>query len=696
MQRSRARRLEEQVRLRRHQSFVGRRAELSVFRSALRAQRTPLRVLYVHGPGGIGKTSLLHEYELLCRESKTPVARLDAHHVEPLPQAFLRELAVAMGQRTRAPSVSTLFRRPGRRVLLIDTFETLAPLERWLTDAFLPELPAATLIVLAGRNPPLVRWLSDPGWHDLIRILPLGNLTPSESRAFLRKHQVTPSRHRAALEFAHGHPLALSLLASHLVRNGELAFDPADAPDVIRALLEALLKDVRDPMRRAALDACAVVRTVTESLLGEMLDVTDAHELFLWLQSLPFMEPSPQGLFPHDLAREVLLADLRWRNPERHATLLRRAQAHYLAGLRSASSDSVRLATDITFLSQKNPAIQRLSEWTHAAELTTEPVAEEDVPHILRIVARHEGAESARLAARWLEVQRENFFVMRDEKGRPAGFTSVLSLGDAARQDIHADPCAKAAWKYLRQEVGLRPGERATLVRFAMARDTYQEPSTVMTLCSALSVRHILTTPRLVYLLRVFADMQRWEAFYAQVDGRRVREAEFEVEGRRFGVLGIDFREFPPGEWIDRILRRAAAASTGAPPLLAPPRPLDRGAFAQAVRDALRELMDPHALARNPLLQSRLVHERTVGSGDRAAGVSALQALIREAVASLEMLPRHDHYYRALARTYLNPAPRQEDAAEDLGLPFRTYRDHLVKGIATLTERLWERELGRV
>ena len=39
--------------------FVGRRAELALFRSALLADEPPFAVLHIHGPGGVGKTTLL-------------------------------------------------------------------------------------------------------------------------------------------------------------------------------------------------------------------------------------------------------------------------------------------------------------------------------------------------------------------------------------------------------------------------------------------------------------------------------------------------------------------------------------------------------------------------------------------------------------------------------------------------------------
>lgn len=50
----------------------------------------------------------------------------------------------------------------------------------------------------------------------------------------------------------------------------------------------------------------------------------DAHEPSEWLRGLSFIQTRPGGLFPHDIAREVLAADLRWRNPGWYGELHRR------------------------------------------------------------------------------------------------------------------------------------------------------------------------------------------------------------------------------------------------------------------------------------------------------------------------------------------------------------------------------------
>ena len=123
-----------------------------------------------------------------------------------------------------------------------------------------------------------------------------------------------------------------------------------------------------------------------------------------------------------------------------------------------------------------------------------------------------------------------------------------------------------------------------------------------------------------------------------------------------------------------------------------PPAPLivlSRPDFEAAVRQALRDYARPDALAASPLLRSRLLADRG-GTGDP----EALRGMVREAVATLAASPRDDKFSRAVARTYLDPAPTQEAAAEWLGLPFCTYRYQLAAGIDRITGWRWRREIG--
>jgi len=78
---------------RRRRVFVGRAAEVELFRAAIDAPEAPFSVLHVHGPGGIGKTSLLDVFGEIAVTAGATVARVDGRDLTPSPVAVLGALA---------------------------------------------------------------------------------------------------------------------------------------------------------------------------------------------------------------------------------------------------------------------------------------------------------------------------------------------------------------------------------------------------------------------------------------------------------------------------------------------------------------------------------------------------------------------------------------------------------------------------
>jgi hypothetical protein len=690
-------RLVDRLRAARHRQFVGRAGEQALFQSALTAAESPFYVLHIFGPGGVGKTSLLRELTRICDHAQTPAFYIDARTVEPSPESLIAALRGVMGLSPPDSPLDVLGSQLKRPVLLIDTYEALVPLDGWLREVFLPQLPGDTLVVLAGRNPPTPAWRTDPGWQALLHPLPLRNLSPEESRAYLTQRAIPQTEHDNVLTFTHGHPLALSLVADVFDQRPDLHFQPEAAPDVLKTLLEHFLQQVPGPAHRATLEACALVHLITETLLSEMLTLPDVHGLFEWLRGLSFIESGPLGLSPHDLAREVLVADVRWRNPDWYAELHRRARTYYSTRLQQTHGvEQQRILFDYIFLHRDNPVVRPFFEWQASGGAVPEAMCESDKPALLAMVARHEGDDSARFATHWLERQPRGVLVFRDAERQPAGFMALVALHQATPEDRNADPAAQAAWDYLQHHAPLRPGEGATLFRFWMARDTYQAVSATQSLIFVNAVRHYLTTPGLAFTFLPCAEPDFWAPMFAYGDLMRLPEADFKVGGRRYGMYGHDWRAVPPMAWLALLAEREVAAEPQAV-LLPPAEPLavlSESAFAEAVRDALRDFVRPDALHDNPLLRSRLVMEQVAANAGEAERAAALQTLIKDAAEALQSSPRETKFYRALYHTYLQPAPTQEQAAELLDLPFSTFRRHLTAGIARVTEMLWQRELG--
>jgi hypothetical protein len=171
--------------------------------------------------------------------------------------------------------------------------------------------------------------------------------------------------------------------------------------------------------------------------------------------------------------------------------------------------------------------------------------------------------------------------------------------------------------------------------------------------------------------------------------------ADFEIDGRRYGVYGHDWRVVPPTAWLSLLAEREIASGTSpttttAEPLLV----LSQEDFARAVRDALHDFTDTTGLRSNPLLQSRLIIEQAGSESSLATRAALLKEQLQTAAATLQQSPRQAKFFRALYHTYFQPAATQEQAAEVLDLPFSTYRRHLRAGIAHVTEHLWRQELG--
>jgi len=684
------------LRAARHSRFVGRNSEKDLFLSALTAPELPFYILYVFGPGGVGKTTLLQEYAMICERMHIPAVYLDGRNIDPAPSAFIDGLRGAIGLEQQE-SLAEYIAQSQRYVILVDTYETLAPLDDWLRESFLPQLPENTLVVLAGRNLLNAAWRTDPGWQTLARSMSLRNLDPEQGRDYLLRRQVPPDQHKAVLDFTHGHPLALSLVADVFAQRSDILFQPENVPDVVKTLLAQFVQKVPGPAHRAALEVCTLVRITTESLLADMLETPDAHELFEWLGSLSFIEQGQEGLFPHDLAREALLIDLRWRNPEWYVELHRRARRHYLARLgQTSGTGQQRVLLDYIFLHRDNPLVKPFFEWKLGGNLITDPMQHGDLPPLMSMVERHEGRVSARLASYWFSRQPEAVFVIRNGKREAVGFVMMLALGRVSPEDLEVDPSIRAARDFLQNQAPLRPGEVATLFRFWMAADTYQAVSPIQSLIFVTIVRHYLSTPGLAFTFLPCADPDFWTNVFAYADLARLPQADYTVDGHHFGMYGHDWRAVPPMAWLELLGEREITTS----PEAIPPAPLEpvivlsETEFAAAVQAALRDYTRPEALRGNPLLRSRLVIERVGISGSEAERITALRSLVREAADSLQGAPRQAKFYRPLYHTYFQPATTQEQAAEVLDLPFSTYRRHLKSGITRVTEMLWMQEIG--
>jgi hypothetical protein len=651
--------------------FVGREAERALFRSALEQDRGDWSVLYVHGPGGIGKTTLLKILATDARASGRLVVEVDLRTSAATPQAFEAELGA------RALATEGL-------VLVIDTFERAQALESWLRNRLIPRLPSDALVVVAGRLPPDPSWRADPGWNDALRVIGLPDLGAGEARSLLAGRGVPEALRDEVLTFAGGQPLALTLAADLAARPAARPGGWAPDRDVVKTLLSRLIGTVPSPRHRRALEVCAQTEVTTEDLLRATVGA-DAAELFEWLCTQPFVESGRYGAYPHDVVRDLLVRDLRWRDPDGYAELHRLVREHLVDRVRQAPEAGViEAGRSLMFLYRNVTSLAGYVTWVERGEVYEDVLRPEDRATVLRLTAESETAESVRIAQYWLDRQPGAFRVhRRADDDEMVAFGAWLTLDKPDPDDLAADPTVAALWRHAETHGQVRDGEHLVLHRFSIDPVAYGGVSPVVDLFVIRSVAEWMRSDGLAWSCHVSQNAELWGPQMASIDHDPL-SAPVVVGDRPLTLYVHDWRAHPAREWLDR--QDIEVFSGRRPPPIGEPAQsvLPRDSFDAAVRKALRDFDDAALLQANDLCGTALAHDG-----------AALRQVLTEALGELAENPRADKLHRAVNTTYFRRVPTQEAAAERLGLPFSTYRRHLTAGVKGLCDVLWGLELSR-
>lgn len=642
----------------RRRNFVGRREELRAFGEAL-AGRSPRRVLFVHGPGGIGKTTLLLEMSARARAAGRDPVLLDGREIDPSAEGFLQ----AVGQ---------------SGTLLVDSYEHLGAIDGWLRREFLPGLPENGLVVLAGREPPSAAWRVDPGWRQLVAIHRVDHLDEADSADLLSRAGVTEPVQQRLLGLGRGHPLTLALLAD-VAGDGAVPESLAEVPDLISVLLESLLRDAPSEAHMTGLATCARAWLTTEDLLRKTVGA-DAPEVWGWLQRRPFVQCRPGGLTPHDLTREVLEAEFERRSPDRYRSLHRIIHDHVVAGIRATTGlDRQLLAQQLAYLHRRSPLTDAYFSLRSQGTAAVVPARPEEYAPVLALIERNEGRDSAALAEGWFADEPDQLNVVRTGKG-VVGFAYGMFCPCGSPMEDR-DPVVKAILEHVARTAPTRPGERVEISRFcAGVRDAHRDKYALLA-GSVTSIMNWCTEP-LAWSFVVSFDPEYWGPFFEYLGFRPL--VEVTVAGHLHVAYGMDWRRLPVEDWLDLMNEREHQGGTGPPPASAlRPPPLSRAAFGDAVRSALQNLNRPDRLAGCALVGSRL-----------GADAGEVRASVVTAIGRLAGTPKGDQLRAVLNRTFVRAAPNQEAAAEVLGLPFSTYRRHLGRAVEQVTELLWAMEIG--
>ncbi len=667
----------------RRRALVGREEELR--RAARFLDDEGPAVLHVHGPGGVGKSTLLRAVEDLSIERDRDTRRVDCHDLAPDPESVL----TAVAGRPEPAEVAAL---PRGTVLLLDHAESLGSLEAWLWRTLLPSLPDDCRLVLASRRPP-PHDVRAPEWRDVVEVLALRNLSPTESETLLRVCGVPDDVDVTAIVRAtHGHPLALVIAADEYAERGDVGGGSVatstllEHPDAAARLLGSFVDDVADPLQRQALHVIGHARRVDRALLTAVLDLDPvrADDLLEWLRERPYAQSHPDGLSVHDVVRDALDRDLRWRDRHAFVTLHRRIRDVVLHRLATTDGvDHARAAADLLFLHRGNPDAEDLWGFDDLLALTRRRATPQDRPAVLAAFEAVDGAERAAAVAGWLDHEAATFHVVVDAADSVTGVIVEIRL-----DRIDPTPVADPLPGLVRAELARRrPPEAGEVVLLTLVADG-RDPDSLGGFSDQVAAWSLKewATPRLGWVVVASTRVPTWAPLWEYLGFEPL--GELAAGDRTLGFWARDFARSDYAAWLEALLVRELDDDGSAPPPVSAPVALAREDFDAAVRQVLRDHARPERLRDNPLLSSRLARGEDP--------VAALRDVVARAVAAVRRQARGELPAAAVDRTHLRPAATQELAAEVRGVPFGTYRRHLRAGVERVTEVLWDWELHGV
>ncbi len=676
----------------RRDAIVGRRAELSQAHELIAGADRP-DVIFLHGPGGVGKTALMLAIEGLAHEIPRPTVWLDGADIEPSPTGFMVALRQAIGADPHAALADAL---PSQAVLFIDRFEVLAQLSTWLWRDLTPNLPPATQLIIAGRLRAPARWLDESAFGPTLRVLPVRNLAPADAAELLHARGIQDLRAVESLvRETYGHPLAIMIAAEeHLARHGAGSGTTGpllDHPDAAARLLGRFLDEAVEPRQRDALHVCGHARRTDRALLREVLDIdnAEADDLLAWLRDRPYAESHPDGVAMHEIVRDALDHDLRWRDAQAYTELHGRIRAVVVARMQRLTGPAFHTAAmDLLHLHRANPRAASLFVFDQPAPLRLRSAASEDSDAVVRLYGEVEGRARGTAARYWLRHQPQAGYVAEDGTGAAVAAAIVARLDALADPALVDDPVVGWLQREIDDRRPRQPGE-TVLHQFVVDSQSADGPGPLANVIAGLSLR-LWAEPSLGWCVLSTAREATWSPVWTYIGFERLGTCL--MGGVEIAVWARDFGRGGYASWLDALMRNELDQTEEPPAPVASPVTLAYADFAAAVQRLTRDLHAPERILASPLLGSHLAGE---GSDPRARA-GELVRRVQDAVAELERRPRLALAARAVDRTYLRPAATQARAAEVLGLPFSTYRRHLRRGVEQLVEVLWAWELHGV
>jgi hypothetical protein len=318
----------------------------------------------------------------------------------------------------------------------------------------------------------------------------------------------------------------------------------------VRALTGRCVAQAPTALHRKALEACARTRTTTVSLLSDVVDASSAVMLFEWLAEQSYVSAGPEGLWPHELVRDAIDEELRWRDPEASRALQHAINRHLIRRLQEGFRGA---HAELQYLERRSPMMKRFFNFAALGTIAVKPATAADADGVARLRDAGLPPGERALFDHWRHHRATRTLAAHRRNGELCGVTQVLRLDGLDDLSAAADPVVSDVRRTLGDT--LADGIGVSLMsRFTVPEGGRRALNPAM---NALQNSHAIlwaTEPNLRFYVLAAMHPDHFAPLLEGTRFQRLAGCERIVDGIPIGCFVHDWQAEPWAEWRDRLL----------------------------------------------------------------------------------------------------------------------------------------------
>jgi hypothetical protein len=287
------------------------------------------------------------------------------------------------------------------------------------------------------------------------------------------------------------------------------------------------------------------------ALLSDVVDAENASLLFEWLGEQSFVSSGPDGLWPHELVRDAIDEELRWRDPDGSRALQLAVNRHLVRQLQNGLRNQHTIF-ELQYIERRSPVMQRFFDFAALGSISVKPAAAADASGIARLRDAGLPPGERKVFDHWRHHKATRTLTAHRRNGELCGVTQIVRLDGLDDLSTAADPVISA----VRQELGhaLTDGCTSLMSRFTLPEGERRPLNPAM---NALQNSHFMlwaTEPNLRFYVVAVMHPDQFAPLLEASRFQRVASCDRVVDGILIGCFVHDWQAEPWPEWRDRRL----------------------------------------------------------------------------------------------------------------------------------------------